>query len=204
MAKESKMIKLPPYQMSIIIGLLLSDGWTIIPSKTSKNARLGFAQSRDNSKYFWNVFWDLSHYCSAYPIIRYRTRFGMPTVGLEFFTRSLPCFTELHSLFYPTGIKIVPHNIYELLTPIALAHLIMGDGSIKNTGLIICTDSFTIQDVVRLINVLILRYELKCTLHKSSNGLGYRIYISKSSVSKVVNIVKPHFIPSMYYKIGIN
>jgi hypothetical protein len=36
----------------------------------------------------------------------------------------MPCLIELHSLFYPNGVKIVPQNIYELLTPIALAHLI--------------------------------------------------------------------------------
>jgi hypothetical protein len=45
-------IKLAPYQKSVIIGLILSDGWLTIASKTSKNARLGFAQSVDHSKYF--------------------------------------------------------------------------------------------------------------------------------------------------------
>lgn len=131
----------------------------------------------------------------------------------------MPCFTELHSFFYPKDVKVIPKNIYELLTPVALArprflceplsrftqktHLIMGDGSTKNTGLILCTDSYSIQDVVRLMNVLIIRYDLKCSLHKSSNGLGNRIYISINSVSKVVEIVKPHLIPSMYYKIGL-
>lgn len=54
--QESHMIKLPPYQMSVIIGLLLSDGWLSISSSTHKNARLGFAQGADNSKYFYRVF----------------------------------------------------------------------------------------------------------------------------------------------------
>jgi hypothetical protein len=49
----------------------------------------------------------------------------------------MPCLIELHSLFYPNGVKIVPQNIYELLTPVALAHLIMGDGSVKSHGLIL-------------------------------------------------------------------
>jgi len=40
----------------------------------------------------------------------------------------------------------------------------MGDGTLKSEGIFICTDSYTIQDVVRLMNVLIIRYELKCTL----------------------------------------
>ena len=75
-----------------------------------------------------------------------------------------------------------------MLTPVAFAHLIQGDGGFKSKGIYLCTDSYTIQDVVRLMNVLIIRYELKCTLHKSSNNIGYRIYISRSSVSKVVEL----------------
>ena len=97
----SNMIVLAPYQYSVVIGLLLSDGWLIFASKTNKNARLGFAQSIANGGYFWFTFWSLSHYCSSYPLVRIRSRFGKQTIGLEFFTRSMPCITELHSLFYP-------------------------------------------------------------------------------------------------------
>ena len=112
--------------------MLLSDGWLIFASKTSKNARLGFAQSAVHGEYFWFVFFSLSHYCSSYPrvIIRSRCSAGKETIGLQFFARAMACLTELRSLFYPNGVKIVPHNIYELLTPIALTHLIMGDGSV--------------------------------------------------------------------------
>lgn len=38
----SHMIKLPPYQFSVIVGLVLSDGWLIIPRPDRKNVRLGF------------------------------------------------------------------------------------------------------------------------------------------------------------------
>lgn len=51
--------------------------------------------------------------------------------------------------------------------------------------------------------MLIIRYGLKCTLHKASNGKGYRIYISRHSVDKVIEIVLPYLTPSMYYKVGI-
>jgi hypothetical protein len=47
----SNMIKLPAYQKSVIIGLLLSDGWLTMATTTSKNARLGFGQSAANSRY---------------------------------------------------------------------------------------------------------------------------------------------------------
>ena len=54
------------------------------------------------------------------------------------------------------------------MTPVAFA--LMGDGGLKSKGIFLCTDSYSIKDVVRLMNVLILRYDLKCTLHKSYEG----------------------------------
>jgi len=40
--KQLAIVQLAPYQYSIIIGLLLSDGWLAFASKTNKNVRLGF------------------------------------------------------------------------------------------------------------------------------------------------------------------
>lgn len=37
----------------------------------------------------------------------------------------------------------------------------MSDGSASRHGLLICTDSFTIPDMVRLINVLIIKFQLR-------------------------------------------
>ena len=54
--KEREMIKLPPYQKSVIVGLIFSDGWLRFPSKTSKSANLGFMQSLAHSDYIWFVF----------------------------------------------------------------------------------------------------------------------------------------------------
>jgi hypothetical protein len=112
----------------------------------------------------------------------------------------MPCITTLHSLFYSDGKKIIPQNIYELLTPAALSHLIMGDGSAQRHGLIICTDSYSVQDVVRLINVLIVKYRLNCTL-RYHTPIQPRIYISERSFSLLQSIVRSHMCPSMLYKI---
>jgi len=197
------MIQLPADQKSVIVGLILSDGWLRFPSKTSKSTLIGLTQSLAHFDYIWSVFFFLSHYCDNIPKLRIGMRAGKPFYGLELVTRSLPCFIEIYNLFYVNGVKVVPNNIYELLTPLAFAQWIQGDGGFKSKGIYLCTDSYTIQDVVRLMNVLIIRYDLKCTLHKASNGKGYRIYISRNSVGKVVNIVLPYLVPSMYYKIGI-
>lgn len=106
----------------------------------------------------------------------------------------------MHSLFYPQGTKIIPNNIYDLLTPIALAHLIMGDGSVQRSGLIICTDSYTLVDVVRLMNVLIVKYSLDCTMRRCRENQ-YRIYIGQNSMTLLIKIVSPYMYSSMLYKL---
>lgn len=108
-----------------------------------------------NSEYIWFVFSILSHYCSILPVYRKRVRYGKINWIIDLITRSLPCFSELYSLFYVNKVKVIPKNIYELLTPVAFAHFIMGDGHYKSKGLTLCTDSYSIEDVVPL-NVCII------------------------------------------------
>jgi len=177
--QERNMIVLPSYQYSVIVGLLLSDGWLIIPSATNISPRLGLSQSLSHFKYVWFVFNALSHYCDNFPVLRERKRGTKTLWCVDVVTGALPCFSEIYSLFYVNKIKVIPHNIYELFTPVVFAHLIMGDGGFKSKGIFLCADSYSIQDVVRLMNVLIIRYDLKCTLHKSYEN--YRIYISRNS-----------------------
>lgn len=201
--QESNMIKIPPYQFSVIIGLLLSDGWLIVPGVDRRNARLGFSQSFSRSAYVWFVFDILSFYCNHCPSLRKRSRSSIPFYSFEFHSRVLSCFTELHSLFYPQGVKVVPDNIYDLLTPVALAHLIMGDGAVSRHGLILCTNSYSVLDVVKLINVLMIRYNLECSIHlkRQNKKIEYMIYIKEGSMSQLKSIVSPYMHKSMLYKL---
>jgi hypothetical protein len=68
------------------------------------------------------VFFILGHYCSRFPYITTNIRKGKVHLGLAFQTRLLPCITDIYNLFYINKIKIIPSNIYDLLTPVALAH----------------------------------------------------------------------------------
>lgn len=89
----------------------------------------------------------LSHYCSSGPCLITNKRADKIHYGLQFFTRSLPYFTELHPYFIPTA-RAAAHEVgavlnssseyYDLLTPVALAHMIRGggDGQSSRHGLI--------------------------------------------------------------------
>ena len=65
-------------------------------------------------------------------------------------------------------------------------------------GLVLCTDSYSVSDIVRLINVLIIKYILNCTLQYHTPTQP-RIYIKKSSMPLLRQIVSPYMCYSMLY-----
>jgi len=196
----SSMVVLSPYVLSVATGLILGDAWVSFSSKHHKNAHLAFRQSVSHFAYFWSVFTTFSHYCSSLPFPTSGLREGKRFFGVEFFTRALPCFTALHALFYINGVKIVPEEIFHLLDDVALAHWIMNDGYKAASGLALCTDSFTVPDVVRLMNVLMVKFGLDCTLFMKG-GKYPRIFIRTSSMPRLRALVLPHMDPSMIYKL---
>lgn len=193
------MFVLPPYQKSVIVGILLSDGY-LGSAKPHENPNLRFKQSLKNSSYVIFVFFILSHYCNKVPFFIKGNRYGKEFYSVCLQTRGLPCFAELRSIFYINGVKTIPENIYDLLTPVALAHMIMGDGSAKSHGLIICTDSYKLTDIVRLMNVLLIKYDIKSNIRYHSNTQP-RIYIRQQSMPIVRKLVTPYMDKSMLYKI---
>lgn len=169
----------------------------------SVNARLGFIQSESHKDYFVSVCNCLSNICSGkyreYSYLDKRT--GKTYKSLNFWSKSLPLLKEFYLNFYENKVKIVPEDL-SLLTPLALAHVIMQDGSRGTSkGLYICTDSFTYADVQRLTQYLMDRYNLKCSIHKA--GGNHRIYILAKSVETVKNLVLPFMHKSMLYKLGV-
>lgn len=111
----------------------------------------------------------------------------------------LPCFNIYYDMFYPSGKKIVPLNIYDSFTRVSLAYFIMCDGSKHNKGLHLNVYAFDMDSVNRLTIVLKQKYELECTIHQHKSGP--RIYISKNSMIKVRELVKPYMTVDMLYKI---
>lgn len=190
---------LPSHIEQLITGLLLSDGYLRF-GKRCQNASFKFAQSVKNLPYFVQVFCLLSHYCSSMPYLESCLSRGNLHYNFRFETRAYPVFTSLINTWYPHGTKLIPDTIYDLLTPLALAHWAQGDGSKQSTGFVFCTESFSFPDVCKLANILLLRYQLKCSIIRSSKG-GPRIYIHTCSVQRFSTIVKPYFNPSMLYKL---
>lgn len=70
----------------------------------------------------------------------------------------------------------------------------------------ICTDNFTKDEVLRLIDILHVNFGLNATINKRTNPGGmvkWRIRVSKLSMDKLITIVSPYIIPEMCYKLGL-
>ena len=145
------MVSLPPYIKSIVVGLILSDGH-LEKRMLRKNARLCFKQSFKHIEFALWIYIILAHYCQSLPCLYKGSLNGKVFYGLALKTRAYPCFTLLHSAWYSNGVKVLPSNIFEDLTPIALAVWAQADGSRHTSGFLLHTQSFTIQQVVLLIN----------------------------------------------------
>ena len=114
----------------------------------------------------------------------------------------LPCFIEVHNTWYINGKKVIPGNIKDILTPVGLAHWIMGDGSRHNLGLHLSVYAFTSDEIQLLINVLESKFGFKCSIHKHSTiGGKSRIYVWQESMTKLRLLVDDYIIPSMKYKL---
>ena len=206
---------IPSIVWEVITGELLGDGYISYDpiNKPLINGRLEFTFAAKILHYVnylkFNVLAPICTPSNPTPWSNPKMEGKEPT-QYWFSTKRLPAITNLYQLWYKRidgkFIKVLPFNIEELLTPIALAHWIMGDGYFTDGSLKICTDNFTREEVLRLIQVLQAKYGIKATINQRTNPDGaikWRIRISKLSMDKLISIVRPHIIPEMLYKLGL-
>lgn len=188
------------YQRGIIIGIILSDGW--IQKRKGWNSRIGFKQSIKNFEYFWNVFTQLSNLCSNYPWLTKNFKRGKLFFGIEFNTRQLKCLNEIYTLFYSDlNKKNIKAELYDYIDYVAIAYWIMGDGAKRNKGITICTDSFSLKEVVILMNILKIKFDINSTIHLEKYRP--RIYINKYELSKILPYILSYFSKNSLYKLSL-
>lgn len=195
-ALERKSTLIPKNLLPVFIGIILSDA--NISKSYKGDARLQFKQTIKHIEYFYFVFSKLSHYCSKGPYTTRTIVHKKEHIGLGFTTRTLPCITELYNIFYVDNKKIVPSNLFDLLSWEALAYWISGDGT-YNSGVRIQTDSFTVKEVVFIMNILIIKFHLECSIHyQRGNPI---LYIKSKSIKKNLHNLLPYMDNSMKNKV---
>ena len=170
--------------------------------RISRNTRFALKQGLINFEYSWYVFNLFSHYCQSTPSLRVtKLKTGNIHFGITISTRTLPCFNYYYNIFYSNGVKIIPDNISDFLTPKALAHWIMCDGNFNQTGVVLNTQCFSFYEVEILVKVLTDKYGFKVSSNRDHNN--YVILFWKRSIPLLQSIVSPYMHPSMLYKINL-
>ena len=76
----------------------------------------------------------------------------------------------------------------------------MDDGYKSFNGFYLSTESYSNDDIALLIDALKTKFYLKCSAHKTTNGL--RIYIFSESAIKFRNLLNPFVIDHFKYKLS--
>ena len=77
----------------------------------------------------------------------------------------------------------------------------MDDGGFVDPGVRIATNCFTKEEVELLAKALNTKFNIKSSLLKKNDG--YHLCILKESMNLLKELVLPHMVPSMYYKLGL-
>jgi hypothetical protein len=180
-------------ERSIVIGSLLGDGYLRIISGRS-DAFLEINHSLKAKEYVDYKFKVLKRLCISAPKERVS---GEDRVAYRFFTRQHKDLSELYKSFYKNGLKVIPDDLE--LNPIILAIWYMDDGSkSRDRDIYLNCQQFSLKDQKQLIFYL-RKLGIQARLNKDKKY--HRIRILKESIDKFMSLIRPHIIPSMFYKL---
>lgn len=194
-------LKLNAEQKEILVGILLGDA-TLQSQNRGRTYRLQIEHSIKQRAYLENLYHIFKDWVLTPPSLKKVQRFGGKSyTTLVFSTLSTGSLRFYAHQFYRHSHKVVPRLIERWLTPKALAYWFMDDGSIKSKeskGVILNTQGYLKEDVVKLVEVLKKRFDLQAKRRKQKEG--YQIYISGKSYELLRNLILPFILPAMRYK----
>jgi hypothetical protein len=183
-----------PYQEELLVGSLLGDGWMSTTSETS--ARFGESHSDKQEAYLRWKAGILEPFTSAIFTTRKREG-GREYPGWGMSTCSCPQLRPYYDFFYVNKKRRFPANLPALMTPLALAVWYMDDGSVTTTGSPRIAFGLGITSLNRAKEAL--------------RALGLRPRVYGKGSDRVIHfpnqerefrdLVEPHIIPSMAYKL---
>jgi LAGLIDADG DNA endonuclease family len=202
--------KLSDYLNSVLIGIILGDGFLYRSSATA-NTRFEMSFGYKYKLYAENIELLFKDYISN--SLKEVTIKGKDRsyINYRLKTKTLPIFNQYHDLFYEEQkgkwgifkkVKIVPANIEKLLDPIVLAYLIQSDGSFSYNRVRIYTNSFTKAEVELLAKAINTNFSIFTGVTHDRNNQ-WILTIGSRQLNLLREIVSPYFVPSMLYRIGL-
>jgi len=188
------------FQKQVIIGCVLGDGRLECRSK-DKTARLRIHHGERQKDYLFWKYKIFKNIVNSEPkrIVWKDKKRNINNISWYFHTLTTQELGNLYSLFYRRKKKILPENLYDLLTPLSLAIWTMDDGDNDRDSIRYNIQCFSWKEQKVLKKLLEKKYQLESNLNKDRNS--YRLRVKKSSKVKLIKLISPFIIPSMEYKI---
>lgn len=194
----------PPHQLDVIIGSLLGDARLECRSagiRQPMTARLRVHHGEKQKEY---VFWKykvLQNFVLQEPkeSLWDNPKRDLHEISWYFHTKSTESFGILHSYFYKDGVKILPKNVFDLLTTQMITVWFMDDGSNNGENITMNTHGFSHLEQVSIVNFFKNCYGINSTVIKDRTK--FKIAFGRHEYAKFLNIVQSFVIPSMAYKI---
>lgn len=199
--KYKRELKLSQEQREVLIGLLLGDAH-LETQNQGRTYRLKIEQSLKHRDYVQHLYEIFRPWVLTPPQLKEKSSRGHTSWNCWFQTVSHGAFRFYAHQFYIERQRRVPKLIHRWLTPRALSYWFMDDGSMKSSqseGVILNTQSYSISDIHRLVDVLQEEFGLQAKPRRQQEG--FQIYISGKSCERFREFVEPYLIASMRYKL---
>jgi LAGLIDADG DNA endonuclease family len=191
-ARTARATPLTGLQRDLVIGSLLGDGY-LMPTTAGCCLRVSHGH-RQRTYADWK-FGIISDYVRTPPRECGRSYY--------FLTVTHPAFAGLREAFYVQNeTKVVPLDLLQQeLTAFGLAIWFMDDGAADRRQVRLNAQSFSLDENLGLAEFLHAKFGIAAQLNKDKNR--YRLRISAKSTARFVDLVAPHVIPSMQYKLPL-
>lgn len=191
--------ELSTIQEQMILGSLLGDMNIGKPRTQHPTCRLAIVHSTKQKELFMKKVEILDEFMGSYRESSYfdkRTNKNYYTIRGN--SKSHKIFNDLYDLLYINDVKTITKEYLDRIThPIALAYWFMDDGSYDGT---LATNGFTESEVDLLISWLKEKWGIICN-KKPYKNKQFTIKIYKESRPNFDQLITPHIIPSMQYKL---
>ena len=187
-ARNPRNLKLTERQVEIVCGSLLGDGYLV---KTTRGHAFRVNHSVAQKSYVDWKYRELEMLVNSSPRSSNNCYY--------FRTVTHDHFSEMRDQFYNGKNKILPENFEKMLSPLVLAVWIMDDGAKDWNQLRINTQSFSKFENEEMASIIKAKLGINVTLNRDKDR--FRLRVSAESMSIIRQLVQPHIITSMQYKL---
>jgi hypothetical protein len=191
-ARNARRNPLTGLQRDLVIGSLLGDGY-LMPTTAGYCFRVSHGTQQQEY-----VDW-------KFGFVSDLVRTAPRASGRSYYFRTVthPEFSGLRQAFYaPRARKGIPLSLLDQeLTAFGLAIWFMDDGAVDRNQLRLNTQSFSREENVILAEFLHAKFGIAARLNRDKDR--HRLRIGAEGVRRFVDLVAPHVIPSMQYKLPL-